>query len=146
MRHPEHYRLLQTISLLHAHWEGGIVVPVTVVLRARLEELSARSPDRLSLVQGCADLHGVSIDTIYRALREQFRPRSLHRRDRGAPRKIGRKEMEQLCEVIAALKVRTTNLKQRHLSTGRAIELLVETGIDTPDGLLKIDGGVLSFL
>jgi len=117
-----------------------------VVLRARLEELPARSPDRLSLVQGCADLHGVSIDTIYRALREQFRPRSLHRRDRGAPRKIGRKEMEQLCEVIAALKVRTTNLKQRHLSTGRAIELLVETGIDTPDGLLKIDGGVLSFL
>jgi hypothetical protein len=115
-----------------------------VVLRARLEELPARSPDRLSLVQGCADLHGVSIDTIYRALREQFRPRSLHRRDRGAPRKIGRKEMEQLCEVIAALKVRTTNLKQRHLSTGRAIELLVETGIDTPDGLLKIDGGVLT--
>jgi hypothetical protein len=115
-----------------------------VVLRARLEELPPRSPDRLSLVQGCADLHGVSIDTIYRALREQFRPRSLHRRDRGAPRKIGRKEMEQLCEVIAALKVRTTNLKQRHLSTGRAIELLVETGIDTPDGLLKIDGGVLT--
>jgi len=30
MRHPKHYRLLQTISLLHAHWEGGIVVPVTV--------------------------------------------------------------------------------------------------------------------
>ncbi len=85
-----------------------------VVLRARLEELPARWPDRLSLVQGCADFHGVSIDTIYRALREQFRPRSLHRRDRGAPRKIGRKEMEQLCEVIAALKVRTTNLKQRH--------------------------------
>jgi len=50
--------------------------------------------------------------------------------------------MKQLCEVIAALKVRTTNLKQRHLSTGRAIELLVETGIETPDGLLKIEGGV----
>ena len=30
MRHPKHYRLLQTISLLHAHWEGGIVVPVTI--------------------------------------------------------------------------------------------------------------------
>jgi len=75
-------------------------------------------------------------------LREQFRPRSLHRRDRGAPRKIGRKKMKQLCEVIAALKVRTTNLKRRHLSTGRAIELLVETGIETPDGLLKIEGDV----
>jgi len=30
MRHPEHYRLLQTISILHAHWEGGILVPVTI--------------------------------------------------------------------------------------------------------------------
>jgi hypothetical protein len=80
-----------------------------VVLRARLEELPARSPDRQSLIQGSADLRDVSIDTIHRALREQFRPRSLHRRDRGAPRKIGRKKMKQLCEVIAALKVRTTN-------------------------------------
>jgi len=32
MCHPEHYRLLHTISILHAHWEGGIVVPVTLYL------------------------------------------------------------------------------------------------------------------
>ena len=36
----------------------------------------ARSPERERLILGCADLHGVSIATIYRALREQFRPRS----------------------------------------------------------------------
>ena len=80
-----------------------------VALRTRLEQLPERSADRLALVQSCADLHGVSIHTIYRSLREQFRPRALHRRDRGVPRKLSRKEMEHLCEVIAALKLRTTN-------------------------------------
>jgi hypothetical protein len=29
MCHPEHYRLLQMIIILHAHWEGGTLVPVT---------------------------------------------------------------------------------------------------------------------
>lgn len=115
-----------------------------VALRARLEELPLRSPERQALVRSCADLHGVSADTIYRALREQFRPRALHRRDRGAPRKLTRKEMEHLCEVIAALKVRTTNLKQRHLSTDGAINLLVDPGVETPDGLLRIAPDVLT--
>jgi hypothetical protein len=45
-----------------------------VALRGRLEELPARSPDRRALVESCADLHGVSADTVYRALRDQFRP------------------------------------------------------------------------
>ena len=38
--------------------------------------------------------------------------------------------MERFCELVAAMKLRTTNLKNRHLSTGRAIELLVEHGIN----------------
>jgi hypothetical protein len=115
-----------------------------VALRTRLEQLPERSAERLALVQSCADLHGVSIDTIYRSLREQFRPRALHRRDRGIPRKLSRKEMEYLCEVIAAMKLRTTNLKRRHLSTGGAIDLLIDTGIETPDGLLRIEPNVLT--
>ena len=90
-----------------------------VALRTRLEPLPERSAERQALVQNCADLHGVSIDTIYRSLREQFRPRGLHRRDRGIPRKVSRKEMEYLCEAIAALKLRTTNLKRRHLPAWR---------------------------
>jgi hypothetical protein len=105
-----------------------------VALRTRLEQLPERSAERLALVQSCADLHGVSIDTIYRSLREQFRPRALHRRDRGIPRKLSRKEMEYLCEVIAAMKLRTTNLKRRHLSTGGAIDLLIDTGIELQTG------------
>ena len=37
--------------------------------------------------------------------------------------------------VIAAMKIRTTNKKGRHLSTVRTLQLLVEHGVDTPDGL-----------
>jgi hypothetical protein len=115
-----------------------------VALRTRLESLPERSADRLALVQNCADLHGVSTDTIYRALREQFRPRALHRRDRGIPRNLSRKEMEHLCEIVAALKLRTTNQKQRHLSTGRAIDLLIDPGVETPDGLIRIKPNALT--
>lgn len=91
-----------------------------VLLRRRLEELPPRSEARLHLIEDCAHLHGVSTDTIYRALRDQFRPRSLHRRDQGKPRKVERDDMERYCEIIAALKVRTSNNKGRHLSTNRA--------------------------
>ena len=73
--------------------------------RARLEDLPLRAPERHAFVQDCADLHAVSTATIYRALREQYRPRSLHRRDRGQPRNLSRQEMGRLCEVIAAVKL-----------------------------------------
>src|ERR1019366_9284345 len=110
---------------------------VLVALRQRVENLPPRSPERRSLIEGCADLHGISIATLYRALRDQFRPRSLQRRDRGAPRHMSRGEMERYCEVIAALKLRTTNKNGRHMSTNRALELLIEHGVETPNGLLR---------
>jgi hypothetical protein len=115
-----------------------------VTLREKLEDLAPRSTERQHLLQGCADLHGVSVATVYRALREQFRPRSLHRRDRGHPRKVAEREMERFCELVAAMKLRTTNQKGRHLSTGRVIELLVEHGIETPDGLVRAPAGLLT--
>ncbi|MDQ2762153.1 MAG: IS481 family transposase, partial [Pseudomonadota bacterium] len=115
-----------------------------VTLRGKLDDLPPRSAERQQFLQGCADLHGVSVATIYRALREQFRPRSLHRRDRGRPRKLSQREMERFCELIAAMKLRTTNQKNRHLSTNRALELLVEHGIETPDGLVRAPLGLLT--
>ena len=115
-----------------------------VALRGKLEDLPARSTERGALVQGCADLHGVSVATLHRALREQFRPRPLHRRDRGRPRKLSRREMERFCELVAAMKLRTTNRKGRHLSTGRALELLVEQGVETPEGLVQAPPGLLT--
>ncbi len=51
--------------------------------------------------------------------------------------------MERYCEIIAALKLRTTNKKGRHLSTGRALQLMEEHGIETPAGLVKLPPGVL---
>jgi len=51
--------------------------------------------------------------------------------------------LERYCEIIAALKVRTTNGKGRHLSTGRAIALLEEHGVETPDGLVRAPRGML---
>jgi hypothetical protein len=117
---------------------------VLVALRQRVENLPPRSPERRSLIEGCADLHGISIATLYRALRDQFRPRSLQRRDRGAPRYMSRGDMERYCEVIAALKLRTTNKNGRHMSTSRALELLIEHGIETPNGLLRAPAGLLN--
>ncbi len=51
--------------------------------------------------------------------------------------------LERYCEVIAALKVRTTNKKGRHLSTVSAIRLLEEEGIHTPSGYLRAPLGLL---
>ena len=108
-----------------------------VLLRRRLEELPSRSEELRHLIVDCASLHDVSTDTIYRALRDQFRPRSLHRRDRGKPRKAARDDLERYCEIIAALKVRTTNSKGRHLSTRRALEILITHSVETPDGFVQ---------
>lgn len=51
--------------------------------------------------------------------------------------------IQYYCEVIAALKLPTTNKQGRHLSTRRAIELLEEYGVETVQGLLKAPKGML---
>lgn len=115
-----------------------------VNLRRRLDALPARDPDRRILLESTAALYGVSRATLYRALRRQLRPKSIRRADRGTPRKLPAEDMERYCEIIAALKIRTTNKKGRHLSTARAIELMEEHGVETPDGLVKPAPGVLN--
>jgi beta-lactamase superfamily II metal-dependent hydrolase len=52
-------------------------------------------------------------------------------------------KLERFCEIIAAMKIRTTNKKGRHLSTARVIELLEGEGIETPDGLIVAPPGLL---
>jgi hypothetical protein len=52
--------------------------------------------------------------------------------------------MEHYCEVIASFKLRTWNQKGRHVSTTRAIELLEEHGIDTPQGFVQPPKGLLT--
>ncbi|WP_257265933.1 hypothetical protein [Endozoicomonas sp. ONNA2] len=53
------------------------------------------------------------------------------------------KELERYCEVIAAIKVRTCNKKQRCLPTTQAIKLLETFGVETDQGLLKASPGQL---
>lgn len=125
---------------------SGKKIPATALisLQQRLELLPARCQTRKLLIEETANLYGISKDTLYRLLREQSRPKSLRRADRGQPRKLSPGEMESYCEVIAAFKIRTSNTKGRHISTTRAIELLEEYGVDTPNGFIQPPLGLLT--
>ncbi len=112
-------------------------------LRHRLSGLPNRSKARRSIMQETAALYGVSESTLYRALRDYNRPKPLRRSDRGKPRILPAEEMEAYCEIIAAIKIRTSNLKGRHLSTSESIRLLEKFGLDTPKGFIKADPGQL---
>jgi len=112
-------------------------------LQQRLGQLPSRCSERRQIIQEVAHLYGVSEDTIYRALRERNQLHNTKRTDSGQPRVIHRRELERYCEVIAALKIRTSNRKGRHLSTNQAIRLLEEHGIDTPEGHLQAPEGLL---
>ena len=122
---------------------GGIPAEALLDLRRRLDDLPPRHPGRRALVEGAAGLYGVSRATVYRALAGQLRPKGLRRADRGEPRKIARTELERYCEIVAALKVRTSNLKRRRLSTANCIALLEAHGVETPDGLVRAPTGLL---
>ena len=93
-------------------------------LRQRLDRLPKKSPERAAQVVAIAELYGVSPSTVYRALNFIHKPHAAHRADHGKPRVLQQAELERYCELIAALKLRTTNKQGRHLSTRRAIELL----------------------
>ncbi len=114
-----------------------------VQLRSRLDLLPERSRERRALIEEIADSYGISVDTLYRSLRNQRRPKAEGRSDKGTPRKLSRSKMECYCETIAAMKIRTTNKKGRHLSTARAIEVLEEYGMETPDGFIQPPKGLL---
>lgn len=123
-------KLIPSDSLLH--------------LRQRLDRLPRKSPERTAQVQATAELYGLSASTVYRALKDFLKPRAAHRVDHGMPRLMPRSELERYCELVAALKLRTTNKAGRHLSTKRAIELLEEYGVETGQGLVRAPQGVLT--
>lgn len=114
-----------------------------VYLRRRLDTLPSRHPDRAEILRSARELYGVSRATLYRALQQSLRPKALRRADRGKPRKIPAAEMERYCEIVAALKLRTTNRKGRHLSTVQAIRLMEEHGVEAPEGLVRPAPGTL---
>jgi hypothetical protein len=113
-------------------------------LHRRLATLPPRSHERRLVMQNTARLYGVSEPTVYRALAARGRPKIVRRADRGTPRVLPQEQLERYCELIAAIKVRTSNKKQRHLSTGEAIRLLEEFGLETPDGFVQAPKGRLT--
>ena len=114
-----------------------------VDLRRRLSLLPPRDPGRTEIIGRAAQAYGISVPTMYRALRELTRPKSIRRADHGSSRVAPRPTMDRYLEIVAALKIRTTNKKGRHLSTARAIRLLEEDGVETPDGLVRVAPGLL---
>jgi hypothetical protein len=121
------------------------VPPETLVdLRRRLDSLPGRHPDRAHMIEQAAALYGVSTTTLYRQIRTLHRPHPIRRADRGQPRKVPVADLERWCEIIAALKLRTTNKKGRHLSTARALALMEEHGVETPDGLVRLPPKLLT--
>ena len=113
-------------------------------LKRHIEQLPARNGEKKELIANTARLYGVSESTLYRVLREWPTPKSISRSDAGRPRKISSRQMEHFCELVAALKLRTTNKKGRHLSTAKAIELLEKYGVETTQGLVQAPKGLLT--
>jgi hypothetical protein len=112
-------------------------------LRRRLNTLSPQTPERRRLMQETAALYGVSESTLYRKLQAGGQLRPAQRQDRGVPKVLPEAQLIRYCELIAAIKIRTTNRKGRHLSTAEAIRLLQDYSLDTPEGFVKAPHGVL---
>jgi hypothetical protein len=112
-------------------------------LRRRLNAFPPRSRERRQMIEETAQLYNVSEDSLYRALRTLQRPQALRRTDFGEPRTMPKDQLERYCEVIAAMKLRTSNKKGRHLSTVQAIRLLEDYGVNTPEGHLQTTKGQL---
>ena len=123
---------------------SSVPAEALATLRRKLALLPSRHPERAILLQSTYTLYGISRPTLYRLLRGEHRPRDVHRVDRGRPRVMPAAEIERWCEIVAAMQARTTNKKGRCLSTARALEILVDHGIETPDGFRRLDAGRLT--
>ena len=70
-------------------------------------------------------------------------PGRLGAQTEASPRVLPKAELERYLELIAALKVRTSNGKGRHLSTREAIRVLEDYGVDTTEGHVQAPKGLL---
>lgn len=103
---------------------------VIVGLYNKLASLSPKDIGRRVLIQETAQSFNISLSTVRRALKNYSRPHAAKRNDYNQPRNISKEEMIYYCELIAALKMRSTNRKGKHLSTPRAITILENHGVE----------------
>ena len=121
-----------------------IPIESLVILHNNMASLPDRHPERQRLQEEVAKSFGVSISTIRRALREYQKPKLMKRADFNQPRNISFGEMTKYCELIAALKIRTTNKKGRHLSTPRALWILENHGVEVDGEKIIAPKGILT--
>jgi len=114
-----------------------------VELQKRLELLPSRSSERKHLITAFGDLYGVSVNSVYRALRNRVKPKGMKRVDAGKSRVLPSSEMERYCQIIAACKIKTINLQKHYLPTSEAIRLLEDTGFEINGELVKSPRSIL---
>jgi hypothetical protein len=136
-------RLAQTSQDQIAMYRKRIPEERLIGIKKRLDLLPPRSGEGKRVVKTFGELYGVSVNSVYRALREQGKPKGLRRSDVGKSRILPASEMEWYCQIIAAMKVRTLNKKDHHLSTAKAIRILEDAGIRTSRGLVQPHKGIL---
>lgn len=120
-----------------------IPVEQLIALHNKLISLTPRDPERRHLVSNFADSFGVSESTVRRQLHQHVHFIETPRSDRSIPRVISQADMLLYCRIIAALKIRTSNKKNKHLSTFACINILENHGVETKQGLVKAPQGVL---
>ena len=119
-------------------------IETIISLYHQLADLSAKHPDRKRLIEEAAHAFQVSVSTVRRALKHYRQPRTAHRADYNHSRKISATEMLQYCEVIAALKIRSTNRKGKQISTPMAINILENHGIEVEGKRIMAPKGLLT--
>lgn len=114
-----------------------------ISLYNKMFSLPPRDPERKRLVSEFADGFGVSISTVHRQMREHITDMNAPRIDKNLPRVLSHDDMLLYCRLIAALKLRTSNKKNKHLSTKACIEILENHGVEAEHGFIKAPKGLL---
>jgi len=109
-------------------------IDTVIMLHNKLGALTARNPLRKLIIEEAATFYGVSSSTIYRLLQKYDKLSTVRRADYNNPRLIQHEEMKKYCQLIAALKIRTSNKKGRHLSNKACIKILEDYGVETENG------------
>ena len=120
-----------------------IPIEQLVILHNELGAHLLRDPARKALIEEFAQIFGVTASTVYRKLRQSVDFSHHKRKDFNQPRAISSDDMLMYCRLIAALKIRTSNKNNRHLSTPKCIEILELHGVETTNGLIKAPEGLL---
>lgn len=115
-----------------------------IALFNKMDPFAPRHPERQRLILEMANGFGVSESTVRRQLRDHVHLMKPQRSDNNRPRVLSPSDMLLYCRLIAALKVRTSNKKQRHLSTAACIRILEDHGVATDQGFVKAPKNLLT--